>query len=861
MILLAGLALAMLQGDPLGPYLDPTLSPSMRAHQLVALMTTDEKIAQCMMDAPAIKRLGVPSYHYWNEALHGVARNGIATVFPQAIGLAATWDPALIQQVGSVISTEARAKYRAAQEVGNHQIYHGLTLWSPNVNQFRDPRWGRGQETYGEDPFLTGQIGVGFIKGIQGDDPKYLKAVATPKHFAVHSGPEPLRHGFDAQVTEEELYDTYLPAFEACIREGHAASIMSAYSGFNGVPCTGNPALLTEILRDRWGFDGAVVSDVDSVGDIFYGHHQTKDLAEAAAMALKAGNDECSGQSYRALRQALNRGLIKVADLNRAAERLFTLRFRLGMFDGPAQCAYQRIETSDNDTLEHEKLALTAAEKSLVLLKNDGVLPLKTVAIHQVAVIGPVANQEDVLLGNYNGTSSRPVTLLDGITKKLGAKGVHVESLAGCPLVNGESAAAPFPSGVLFTDESCATAGLSRQVFAGTRLTGSPIQTETDSNIKLAWNPLAPLAGIPATQCSIRWSGVIRWQKTEKVGLTVAADDGVRLYIDNQLIIDQWHIQSKSTYSTTVKFEAGKPHRIRLEYYQAEGDAAIEFGYQHQANPKFDFSAVKALVGRSDLVVLTLGITPNLEGEEMNVHSEGFLGGDRTSLELPGPQRELLETVSHLGKPVVLVLTGGSALAFDPSKTNATLLQWYSGEQGGEAVAQALLGETNPSGRLPITLYRSVNDLPRFENYHMTGRTYRYFSGQALFPFGHGLSYSKFAYGNPIASKKKMVAAGTLNLSLPIKNDGPVSGEEVVQVYASRENREPWEPIKRLIGFTRIEVPVGMSKTVKFQIPVERLRLWNSKLKNYRVPAGHYLISIGASSRDIRKRISLQVEN
>ena len=712
-MILSALAFALVQTTP---YMDASLPAAERAKDLVSRMTTDEKIAQCMMDAPAISRLGVPKYYYWNEALHGVARNGVATVFPQAIGLAATWDPALMQKIATTISTEGRAKYAEAIQHNQHDIYKGLTFWSPNVNIFRDPRWGRGQETYGEDPFLTSRMGVAFVKGIQGDDPTYLRAVATPKHFAVHSGPEPLRHGFDAKVSEKELREFYLPAFEACVREGKAGSVMSAYSGFNGTPATGNPWLLTDLLRNEWGFNGAVVSDVDSVADILYGHHAVKDRAEASAMAIKAGNDECSGDSYRALKPALERGLISEADIDRAAIRLFTLRFRLGMFDSADHCAYNGIPSSENDTPAHEQVALQAASESLVLLKNDGILPLAKHKYARVAVIGPVAKDRSILEGNYNGEPARPVLLLDGIRKKLEANGIAVEYNEGCPLAK-------------------------------------PVR-----------DPKKP-----------------------------------------------------------------------------------------EAKP--DYTVAEAVANRSDLIILTLGITPNLEGEEMQVKNEGFAGGDRTSLLLPEPQRELLQHIAATGKPVVVVLTAGSAVSLDPKLANGILLQWYSGEKGGEAVADTLMGDANPSGRLPLTFYSSEKDLPPFENYHLDGRTYRFFKGKPLFPFGFGLSYSKFQYGRAKAAK----AADGYTVTVPVTNRSKIRGAEVVEVYARYAHPNASDPIRKLVGFKRVSLDAGERKDVQVDLTQYAMRSWNEDRHAYELRPDTYELEIGPYSGKTLAAVHLTV--
>jgi beta-glucosidase len=840
MILIPALALFFSQTPG---YQDANLPPDVRAKDIVSRMTADEKIAQCMMEAPAIPRLGIPKYHYWSEALHGIANDGIATVFPQAIGLASTWDPELMHTVSTTISIEARAKYAAAIARNDRSIFKGITLWSPNINIFRDPRWGRGQETYGEDPFLTSRMGVAFVTGIQGDDPKYLRAVSTPKHFAVHSGPEPLRHGFDAKVTEKELRETYLPAFEACVKEGKAASVMSAYSGFNGVPDTGSPWLLTTLLRDEWGFNGAVVSDVDSVGDILYGHHAVKDLAEASAMALKAGNDECSGSSYRSLRAALDRGLITESDLDRATTRLFTLRFRLGMFDSTEQCAYNGIKPSDNDTPEYEQLALKAARESLVLLKNDGILPLNSKTIKHVAVIGPVATSQAVLVGNYNGTPGRPVTLFDGIKKKLGSLGIGVEYAEGCRLVNRGTGVGPMPRGSTFSDEAKTTPGLKAEIFGNPNLEGLTIGNRTDRVLNLHWSTDQPQTGLPAENCSIRWSGYLVWPNDETVTLGIVTEGGVRLYLDDKLILDQWKSHENKTHRVDYAFKKGTTVKIRLEYSHTQGAASIQLG-SNAVEKAMDYSQAEELARRSDVVILTLGITPQLEGEQMPVRYEGFAGGDRTSILVPAPQRELLQKLAAIGKPVVVVLTTGSAISFDTKLANGILLSWYPGEQGGNAVAEALLGETNPAGRLPVTFYRSDKDLPPFEDYHLDGRTYRYFKGRPLFPFGFGLSYSTFKYGTPKVSKSDSRRI----VSLSVTNTSQRAGEEVVEVYARYDHPQKTDPIRRLVGFKRVAFQAGETKDVQVDVTDWALRSWDETQHRYGIRPDGYRLEIGPSS-------------
>lgn len=804
-------------------------------------MTTDEKVAQLIMEAPAIPRLGVPKYHWWSEALHGVAWNGVATVFPQAIALASTWDTDQMHQVATAISVEARAKNNHDDQPG--AWYHGLTLWSPNINIFRDPRWGRGQETYGEDPFLTSRMGVAFVKGIQGDDPNVLRCVATPKHFAVHSGPEPLRHVFDAKAPERDLYETYFPAFEACVREGHAQSIMSAYSGFNGQFCTGSPWLLTTLLRDTWGFNGAVVSDVDSVKDLMVGHHIAKDEAEASAIALKAGDDLNGGYTYRALPEALKRGLITEKDIDRAAVRLFTVRYRLGMFD---KNPYQDIPLSEVDSPAHDALNLETAKKSLVLLKNDGILPMKP-SVRKIAVIGPTADDLQTLIGNYPGTPSHPITILSGLKRR----GVQVKYAYGSAMAEGlGSGREPFPTGTVTHDGQ---PGFKREVFDGKNF-DRLIQTDTTAKVDYYWMAGLP-SDLPKTEnFSIRWTATFTPPATGDATFGISADDGMRLYVDDKLVVDDWAETSERGHSVKVPVEKGKPVRLRVDYFQAGGGAACHLGFSMPGDHGMIAEAQEAAKD-ADVIVMTLGITPALEGEEMNVNATGFKGGDRTAIELPKPQRDLLAAMRKMGKPIVVVLTTGSAIAIEPAQANAVLNQWYSGGRGGDAVASALFGEFSPAGRLPVTFYRKTSDLPPFESYGMAGRTYRYFTGKPLYPFGYGLSYTKFRYGKPSVTP----AVSGWNVSVPVSNVGDFDSDEVVQIYAHPKVREAGDTIHSLVGFARVPVRKGGAKTVSIVVDRSRLRVWDPVKKAYVVRPGEYEFEIGASSADIRGRAKVVV--
>jgi len=845
------------------PFRNPDLPFAQRVDDLIGRLTVEEKISQLMMSSPAIPRLNIPAYDWWNEALHGVARNGIATVFPQAIALAATWNPALQQRIGDAISTEARAKNNELlrQTGGSSERYQGLTIWSPNINIFRDPRWGRGQETYGEDPFLTGCFGVAFVRGLQGNDPHYLKTVATVKHFAVHSGPEPLRHRFDAVVSSRDLRETYLPAFEACIRQGGAMSLMSAYNAVDGVPAPANKMLLQEILRGEWGFQGAVVGDVDTVADIWRkgAHEYAQDAAEASALALKAGTDLCSGTTYQALPDALKRGLITEADLDNALRRLFLLRFKLGQFDPPERVGYRSIPISENDSPAHDQLALEAAQQSLVLLKNDGTLPWDAAKLKTVAILGPTGDDESVLLGNYHGTPSRMITLVKALEARLEPLGVNVLAESAVPLVEGyRISGQPFPSGVLFTDAQRQQAGLEGEVFANPNLAGAPIANRTDAQIDLQWNEAQPALNLPATGASLRWTGVLVPPAAGEYILSLTLEGSARLYLDDQLVIDSWKKGGERTDSAPVQLDPSHEYQVRLEYAQTTPDAHLQFGWKA---PGRDEALEHALAAASeaDHIILTLGLTPNLEGEEMTVNAVGFQGGDRTSIQLPASQQELLAKVFALHKPTVVLLTTGSAVSFNPDQANAVLLCWYYGQRGGDAAADAILGQYNPAGRLPITFYRSDRDLPPFESYSMANRTYRYFTGQPLFAFGFGLSYTTFAYEKLALSVASAHPGETVNVAVTVKNSGPRAGDEVVEVYATALHPPVPMPLRQLVGFQRLPFRAGETKTVEIPVPVERLRRWDDAANRYVVDPGAYAIVAGPSSGQPLVKATLNV--
>jgi beta-glucosidase len=810
------------------PYKNAQLPIHQRVDDLVSRMTLEEKVSQLGHTADGISRLGVPEYNWWNEGLHGVARAGTATVFPQAIAMAATFDEPLMHQIADVISTEFRAKYYATLHPdGSADWYRGLTVWSPNINIFRDPRWGRGQETYGEDPYLASRMGVAFVTGLQGGDPKYLKTVATPKHFAVHSGPETTRHTVDIQASRHDIEDTYLPAFRATVIEGKADSIMCAYNSLNGQPACANTALLDEHLRRDWGFQGYVVSDCGAVTDISRGHHYASSMEAGVAAALQAGTDLICGvppqERVRSEREgvlnAVRQGLLQEADLDRALRRLFTARFRLGMFDPPAMVPYSQIRPTENDSAAHRKLALMAARESIVLLKNqDNFLPLKK-KYGTIAVIGPNADSRDALEGNYNGTPSAPVTVLAGIRNGFApTKVVYAE---GSGLIGPVTRA--IPTDALYTDPARKTHGLKAAYFSNIQLEGPPTLVRTDETVDFAWG-FSGVSPQLAKNYSARWTGVMVPPETGDYLIGFTGQDGYRLWLDGNLIAEDWTThRPSSTNSKQVHLEKGHTYPLKAEYFQTirGAEARLVWGM-----PSWQGQDAIDAASKSDLVILVLGLSARVEGEEMNVHTEGFAGGDRTRIDLPAPQQELMERIYALGKPVVLVLMNGSALAVNwaDEKLPAILEAWYPGEEGGTAVAEALAGDFSPGGRLPVTFYKSLDQLPAFEDYSMAKRTYRYFDGEPLYPFGYGLSYTSFAYSNPRVDNANVPADGKVTISVDVSNSGAMAGDEVVQLYVTHPG-VAGAPLRALTGFQRVHLDRAQQKTVSFTLGARELSI------------------------------------
>lgn len=811
--------IASAQNAPfVAPYRNPALSVEQRAADLTGRMTLEEKAGQIRDIAPAIPRLGVPAYNWWSEGLHGVARAGYATVFPQAIGMAATWDAPLVRDVADVIGTEFRAKYvETVNADGSSAKYRGLTVWSPNVNIFRDPRWGRGQETYGEDPYLTSRFGVAFIQGLQGGDPRILKTVATVKHFAVHSGPEADRHRENVRPSARDLEETYLPAFRAAVTEAGAQAVMCAYNAVDGVPACGNGALLQERLRQQWKFAGHVVSDCGAISDFFMtdAHRYVSSPERAAAAALKAGTDLfCADFGFdrstdaAPIVAAVKDGLLPQTDLDAAVRRLFEARIRLGLFDPPGTGPYANITPADNDTPAHKAAALKAAREAMVLLKNDGLLPLKTMP-KRIAVIGPNADSVDALVGNYNGTPSHPVTILAGMRTRF----PHAEIV----YVKGTGWTGPametVPDQALCLERSCTARGLTAEEYFDRELTGPATANYKTANAQYRW-------GRPkreARDSSMRWQGFI---VPDKTGLYRFGFDGgarFRIYVDGKQIVDAWNAFDPTAFGE-IKLQAGTVYALTVEAQQNgdRGDQRLRW----ETPDTNDAAAIEA-AKTADLVIFAGGLTAKLEGEEMTVYAPGFAGGDRTSLNLPAAQETLLKNLTALGKPTVFVAMSGSALSINGADEHvpAIVEAWYPGGEGGHAVAGLLAGDFSPAGRLPVTFYRSVDQLPPFDDYAMAGRTYRYFNGTPLYPFGYGLSYTHFRYGKITLDRKTVRAGATVKLSVDVTNTGTRDGDEVVQIYVSRA--APDAPIRSLQGFRRIALKTGETKKVNFTLDAD----------------------------------------
>lgn len=827
------------------PFRNPDLPVEKRIDDLLSRLTPEEKVGQMMNQTPAIERLGIPPYDWWNEALHGVARAGQATVFPQAIAMAATFDDAALYETFTMISDEARAKYHNYQKNKEYDRYKGLTFWTPNINIFRDPRWGRGMETYGEDPYLTSRMGVAVVKGLQGNDPEYLKTHACAKHYAIHSGPEWNRHEFNAEATPRDMYLTYLPAFEALVKEGNVQEVMCAYNRFEGKPCCGSDKLLIDILRNSWGYKNIIVSDCGAIDDFWQkNRHETHPDAEtASADAVRNGTDLECGRSYSKLLNALKDGSIKEEELDVSLRRLFKGRFELGMFDPDERVKWSQIPMDVVECDKHTDMALEMARKSMVLLKNkDNILPLKK-DIKKIAVIGPNADDSTMLWANYNGFPTRTITILQGIKDKIPQAEVvyepgcdHTKNFSIMELSNAVSNNGEIGFKATFFN----TKDFSGEVvYQGTAQT---INYNTGGNTQYAPN-------VNLTDISARFEGEFVSPETGNIIFSVTGDDGYRLYIDNKIVCEDWGTHAATTKTYVLQAQKGKKYPVKLEYFQAEGGGELALSIGKHA--PVDYTATASKVKDADVIVFAGGISPRLEGEEMPVDAEGFRKGDRTNIDIPTVQRELVKALKATGKPVIYVLCTGSALAIDWEDENldAILNAWYGGQNAGTAVADILFGDYNPAGRLPVTFYKNNEQLPDFEDYSMKGRTYRYMMEMPLYPFGYGLSYTSFSYGNAKLSRSEIKKDENVSLSFNLKNTGKFDGDEVIQVYIKNPN-DPEGPVKALKAFKRVHLKSGNSDNITIELSPKAFYSFNDNTQTLEVRPGKYQILYGGSSSD-----------
>ena len=835
-------------------YKNPQLTAEQRADDLLGRLTLEEKVQLMMDTSPAIERLQIPQFQWWNEALHGVGRNGYATVFPITMAMAASWDDALLHRIFTAVSDEARVKAQQAKKSGNIRRYQSLSFWTPNINIFRDPRWGRGQETYGEDPFLTSKMGLAVVRGLQGYsyDGKplgdYMKLLACAKHFAVHSGPEWNRHTFNVEnLPERDLWETYLPAFKALVQEGDVAEVMCAYQRIDGQPCCSQTRYEQQILRDEWGFKGLITSDCGAIRDFLPRWHNTaKDSPEASAQAVLAGTDVECGSEYRHLPEAVRRGDIKEADLDRSLRRLLIARFQVGDFDSDDRVSWTKIPESAVASKEHKQLALDMARKSIVLLKNNGVLPISPTA-KNIIVMGPNANDSVMQWGNYAGYPTKTVTALEGIRQQLG----EVPYLQGCGLTRNESIESRFGE----LRAPLGNQGIQVIYYNNTEMTGTPVTTVTLTEpVKLSNGGNTVFApGVNLENCSARLDATLIPTRNEKLLFTISGDDKIRLFVNGDTIVNLWQARQRIQLAQKeIEVKAGQHYRIQIDYVQESGYGALNFDIQHKATPTSQ--ELLAQVGQAETVVFVGGISPRLEGEEMRVSEPGFRGGDRTSIELPQAQRDVLRWLHEAGKKVVFVNCSGGAMAMTPEleTCDAILQWWYDGEQGGAALADVLTGRYNPSGKLPVTFYRNTDQLPDFLDYTMKNRTYRYFTGEPLFPFGFGLSYTTFEVGKPAYKNNKVYVT--------VKNTGSVEGTETVQVYISRP-ADKEGPLKTLRGYEQVRLKAGESKTISIDLPRQNFETWDAQTNTMRVVPGRFELMAGTSSADKDlKKIQINVK-
>jgi beta-glucosidase len=839
------------------PMWNPALPVEVRVNDVVSRLTLEEKVKQMLNATPAVPRLGIPAYDWWNEVLHGVARTPFkVTSYPQAIGMAATWDTNSLYRMADYSALEGRAVHNKAIELGRtRERYLGLTYWTPNINIFRDPRWGRGQETYGEDPFLTAMLARAFVRGLQGEDPKYLKAAACAKHFAVHSGPEPSRHIDNFNPSAYDLWDTYLPAFKELIVKANVAGVMCAYNAVNTQPCCANDLLMNDILRKQWKFTGYVTSDCWAIDDFFKYHKTHKDSVTAAVDAVMHGTDiECGTSVYYTLYNGVKQGLIKEEQIDISLRRLFTIRYRLGMFDPPSMVKYAQTPASVLEAPEHKAHALKMAQQSIVLLKNENnTLPLKK-TVKKIAVLGPNADNRISVLGNYNGNPSRVVSLLDGLKEKLGN---NVEIIYE-PAIN-------FINDTMLAYEDVTNQyswegnkGFKAEYFNNRDLQGAALATKSESRIDNFWQEgQNVIEGIKANNFSVRYTSNYTATQEGFITFEVEADDGYRFLINDRTVLNAWQRNRWGARTYKLPTKKDSVYKLVLEYWQGEGKANVAL---RAGNFKrTDFNAVAGKVKDADVIIFAGGISPQLEGEEMPVNAPGFNGGDRTSILLPAVQSELMKTLKSTGKPVVFVMMTGSAIAIPWENENipAIVNAWYGGQAAGTAIADVLFGDYNPAGRLPVTFYKNDSDLPGFSDYSMNNRTYRYFTGEALYPFGFGLSYTTFKY-DPIITRLSVAKGKSFSVGTLVTNKGKMTGEEVVQLYVSFPTVKGKAPLIALKGFKRILLKPGESNAVTFTLTPEHLSLVDENGKTYQ-PKGKITISVGGGQPGLKNKTTSNV--
>ena len=832
------------------PFSDYTLSFDKRVNDLVSRLTLEEKVAQMLNAAPAIPRLGIPAYDWWNEVLHGVARTPFkVTVYPQAIAMAATFDTSSLFTMADFSAIEGRAVHNKAVKLGRaNERYLGLTYWTPNINIFRDPRWGRGQETYGEDPFLTAMLGKAFVHGLQGDDPKYLKAAACAKHYAIHSGPEPSRHVFNAVTSDYDLWNTYLPAFKELVVNAKVAGVMCAYNAYQNQPCCGNDLLMTDILRNQWQFNGYVTSDCGAIDDFYRNHKTHPDAVSASADAVLHGTDiDCGNAAFKALVEAVKQGKITEKQIDVSVKRLFGIRFRLGMFDPESMVKYAQTSENELESPAHKAHSLKMAQQSIVLLKNaNNTLPLSK-KIKKIAIVGPNADNPISVLGNYNGTPSEIITPLQGIKNKLG-KDVEVVYEKAVNYTNDTL--------LVYKDlknqfNSNGKQGFKAEYFNNKELKGDPEIVQTEITIDHNWQEGEAVVGkIMATNFSARYTTEFTADHDGETTFEVEGDDGYRFLVDDKEVINAWLRNRFGARTYRLTTQKNKTYKLTLEYYQGEGKATVRLRAGNFE--RTDLAALSNRLKDADVILFVGGISPQLEGEEMRVNNPGFDGGDRTSIQLPAVQTEAMKALRATGKPVVFVMMTGSALAItnEDATVPAIINAWYGGQSAGTAIADVLFGDYNPAGRLPITFYKSDNDLPDFNDYSMNNRTYRYFKGEPLYPFGYGLSYSSFQY-DQLKMPATSQAGKNISVTVRVSNTGKKDGEEVVQLYVSNQTKSIKVPIHALKGFQRIFLKAGQSKNIQFRLTPTDLSLINEKGIAKQLP-GKLLISVGGGQPDTK---------